>query len=101
MIFIFVTIHKKPDAVKIGKYLLKQRLIACYNLFAVESAYWWKGKIEDDNETLMILKTKPANFSKIETFIKKQSGYQVPEVVAIKADKVNMPYLDWINKEVK
>ena len=101
MILIFTTIHKKADAVKIGKALLKARLIACYNLFPVESAYWWKGKILDDRETLMILKTKDANFAKCQSYIKKHSGYEVPEIVAIKASKVNKPHLGWINKETK
>lgn len=101
MFLIFTTLHQKEDAVKIGKGLLKQRLIACYNLFPVESAYWWKGKIEDDNETLMILKTKETNFKKIEAYIKKHSGYEVPKIVAQKASKVNRPYLNWINEETK
>lgn len=126
MILIFATFNIKTIALKIGKALLKQRLIACYNLWSVESAYWWhapsksqhepstnssvktnakirpgKGKILDEKEILMILKTKESNFAKIESYIKKHSGYEVPEVVAIKADKVNQPYLDWIDKETK
>ncbi|HSX19406.1 MAG TPA: divalent-cation tolerance protein CutA, partial [Candidatus Saccharimonadales bacterium] len=77
MILIFVTIHKKEDAVKIGKGLLQKKLIACYNLFPIESAYWWKGKIEENKEILMILKTKQVNFEQIETYIKEHSGYEV------------------------
>ena len=99
MILIFTTFHKKLDARKIGKSLLKQKLIACYSLFPVESAYWWKKKIVDDKEFLMILKTKETNFTNIEAYIKSHSGYEIPEVVAIKASRVNKPYLSWITKE--
>lgn len=101
MILILTTTHKQADAVKIGNGLLKDRLIACYNLFPVESAYWWKGKILSEKETLMIIKTKDKNFSKIEAYIKKQSGYEVPEVVAVKPTQVNKSYLGWIEKETK
>lgn len=101
MILIFTTFHQKPDAVKIGKALLKSRLIACFNLFPVESAYWWKGKILDDKESLVILKTKESKFDKIESYIKKHSGYEVPEIVAIRAGKVNKAYLKWINAVIK
>jgi len=101
MILIFTTFHKKSEAVKIGQGLLKKRLIACYNLIPVESAYWWKGKILDDKETLMTLKTKNENFTKIESYIKKHSGYEIPEVVAIKPSSLNRSYLKWINKETK
>ena len=51
------------------------------------------------NEVLMILKTKEENFDKIEGFLKENSGYDVPEIVAVKPEKVNQPYLDWIEKE--
>ena len=48
MILIFTTLNKKEAAEKIGKELLRKRIIACYNLLPVESAYWWKGKIEEE-----------------------------------------------------
>ena len=100
MIIIFTTFHKTTDALKIGQALLKHRLIACYNFFPVESAYWWQGKIEDAKEILMILKTRETNFSKIESYVKKHSGYEVPEIVAVKTAKVNSSYLAWLNKEL-
>lgn len=99
MVLIITTIHKKQDAIDIGNGLLKAKLIACYNLFPVESAYWWKGKILSEKETMMILKTKDSNFKKIQDHMKKHSGYEVPEVIAIKPSQVNKPYLNWIKKE--
>ncbi len=101
MILIFATFNTKKIALAIGKALLKQRLVACYSLLAAESAWWWKGKIINDKGPLMIFKTKETNFPKIESYINKHSGYEVPEIVAIRASKVNKPYLDWINQETK
>lgn len=101
MILVITTIHKKENAQRIGKGLLKERLIACYNLMPAESAYWWKGKIIGENEALMIMKTKTTNFKKIEEYIKKHSGYEVPEVIEIDVKNVNAAYLNWINTEVK
>ena len=101
MLIILTTLHKKENAVSIGKGLLKERLIACYNLFPVESSYWWKGKILEENETLMILKTNNKNFDKIETFIKNNSGYEVPEVIALTPKKINNSYLNWVHSETK
>ncbi|HUQ85096.1 MAG TPA: divalent-cation tolerance protein CutA [Candidatus Limnocylindrales bacterium] len=101
MVLIVTTIHKKEDAQKIGKGLLTHRLIVCYNLFPIESAFWWKGKIEEGNETMMIMKTKKENFGNVEEFIQKNSGYEVPEVIQINVSKVNKPYLLWLESEVK
>ena len=99
MIIVFTTIASKATAYKIGRKLLELRLIACYNLTEVESSYWWEGEIKMGSEALMILKTKEENFEKVESFLKENSGYEVPEIVSVKPEKVNQPYLDWIQKE--
>lgn len=101
MIYIFSTLHKKDLAIKIGKGLLKGRTIACYSLFPIESSYWWKGKILDEKETFMIIKTRKENFKKIEDYFKKHSDYEVPELVTVKPDQVNIPYLNWVMNETK
>ena len=101
MIYLFSTLHKKDLAVKIGKGLLKERIIACYSIFPVESSYWWKGKILDEKETFMIIKTRKENFKKIEDYFKKHSGYEVPELVSVEPEKVNIPYLNWVMNETK
>lgn len=100
MILIFTAFNKKSEATKIGKLLLKEKLIACYNLFPIESGYWWKGKIVDDKEFLMILKTKDANFKKVEDFIKKNHSYEIPEIIAVKTEKVGKPYSEWLMGEL-
>jgi len=101
MILIFTTLHKKDMAHSIGKGLLEKRLIACYNLTEIESSYWWKEEVISENEVLMIFKTKSENFAKIESYLKENSGYEVPEIVAVKPEKVNQPYLDWSDKETR
>ena len=95
------TFQKKSEAVKIGKDLLKKRVIACYNLIPVESVYWWKGKIEEAKEFMMILKAQKEDYRKIESIIIQSSSYETPEVISVKPDKVNKSYLDWISAETK
>jgi periplasmic divalent cation tolerance protein len=100
MFLIITTLHKKESAVAIGKALLKNKYIVCYNLFPIESAYWWKGKIIEENEVMMIMKTRTEFFEKIEKFIKEHSGYDVPEVIGFAPDKTNTAYLKWITEEI-
>lgn len=101
MIVIMATLHKKEMARKLGKGLLEERLIACYNLMAMESAYWWKGKILEEPENLLLMKTTEDKFKAIEAYFMKHSGYEVPELVALKPDRVNESYLRWVVGEVK
>lgn len=99
MIVIIATLHKKEMAHEIGQGLLKKRLIACYNLSPIESAYWWKGEILSENETLLIMKTTEGKFDEIEDYFMKNSGYEVPELIAMKPHRVNESYQDWVHEE--
>jgi periplasmic divalent cation tolerance protein len=101
MIVLITTLHKKQDAVRIGKGLLEKRLIACYNLWPVESAYWWKGEIVQDDEVMMIMKSTLRWFDDIDEYLKEESGYEVPELVALDSEKIDLSYQRWINEEVR
>ena len=99
MILIIATFHEKEMTIAIGQELLQKRLIACYSLFPVESSYQWKGKLMDEKEFMMIMKTQTKHFDEIAEFIKNYSDYEIPEVVALPPEKVHEAYLQWVMKE--
>lgn len=100
MIFIYITNPTKKIAKKISKHLLKERLIACANIYESESLYWWKNKITEDNEFTIIAKTTEDKFEKVKKEVKKIHPYKVPCIVKIPVSP-NKEYLDWLKKEVK
>ena len=101
MILVLTTTDKKSVARKIGKELLKQKLIACYSILPpMESSYWWKGKIANEKEYQVILKTKKEHFEKIEKIIKNLHTYDLPEVISIDIQKSGKGYLKWIDREM-
>ncbi len=73
-VFIHITNPSKNHAEKIATHLLKKKLIACANLFPIKSFYWWKGRIEESNEYVLIAKTLRKNFEKIKKRDKKEFG---------------------------
>lgn len=97
MILILTTFSNKEEGHKIGKALLEEKLIACYNLISVQSGYWWKGKIERTNEVLAIIKTNK-KFENVEKFILENHSYKTPEIIAIEPKTVNEKYLKWIEE---
>jgi periplasmic divalent cation tolerance protein len=101
MIFIYITCPNKKEAQKIGRALLEARLVACVNIFPVESAYWWQNKITKDKEVVLLLKTLKKNFKKIESLVQKIHSYQVPCLCALSIIKVNKEYFNWLKKEIK
>ena len=93
---IYITNPDRKTAKKIALRLLKKRLIACANIFPIESVYWWKGKIENAKEVVLILKTKE-KFDKIKNEVKKIHPYSIPCIIKFDA-KANKEYEAWLEK---
>jgi periplasmic divalent cation tolerance protein len=98
-IFIYITNPTKEVAKKIARYLLKKRLIACANIFSIDSLYWWEGKICSGKEFVLIAKTFEKNFEKVKEEVEKIHPYSVPCVTKIFV-KPNKKYLNWLAKEL-
>ena len=96
MLIIYITFPNKKEALKLGKEMVKKRLVACVNIFPIDSVYWWNKKVTTDKEVVMIAKTMKKNFSKVENFIKKRHSYRVPCVIGWPVTKINNQYKDWI-----
>ena len=101
-IVIFVTASSAKEADAIGVMLLKKKLIACYNMMpGVVSKFWWKGKVAKAKETMLLIKTKRANFKKIEGMVRRLHSYEVPEIIAVPVLCGNKEYLSWISANTR
>ncbi|HLD19461.1 MAG TPA: divalent-cation tolerance protein CutA [Candidatus Nanoarchaeia archaeon] len=101
MMMVYVTCKNFSEAGKISKRLLEKRLIACANIFPVKSLYAWKGKIVQENEHVIIMKTLRQKFSKIKAEILKMHSYDVPCIVGYEMKAGHADYLKWLRKTVK
>ena len=79
--------------------LLEQKLVACVNVIAgVASRYRWKGKLERDDESLLILKTRKALVPEVVAALAKLHPYDVPELLALPVEQGGAAYLDWVRE---
>ena len=101
MIFIYITCKDKKEAKNIGLTLLKKRLVACCNVFPIESFYHWQNKIISDKEVVLIVKTLEKNFKKIEKTVKQLHNYKIPCILKIPIGGANKDFLNWLEKEIK
>lgn len=97
-IFVYITNPTKREAEKIARHLLEKRLIACANIFPVESLYWWKRKIEKAKEFVLIGKTKEKNYRRIIKEVEKIYSYSIPCVAKFPVD-FNEKYKKWLIRE--
>ena len=92
-------------AVPQGKYvmfpiatsLVKRRAAACVNIVPrIESAFWWKARVERCRETLLIVKTTAGGFERLRRAVIELHPYEVPEVIAWPLAVGHAPYLRWV-----
>lgn len=97
-IVILITAVSQQEAGKIAQALLRQRKAACVNIVpSINSLFWWEGKIESAQESLLIVKTKRSLFGQVVNIVKEIHSYQVPEIIALPIVDGNQDYLNWLD----
>ncbi|KHE91558.1 MAG: divalent-cation tolerance protein CutA [Candidatus Scalindua rubra] len=101
-IVIYITAGSISEAKKIGRALVEEKLVACSNIISpIRSIYSWQGKVCDDKEVLMILKSRQKLFKQIVKRVEKLHSYDVPEIIAMPIIDGSRKYLSWLNEETK
>ena len=101
-IVVLVTCSSEEEALKIAGALVEERLAACANLIApVRSIYRWEGKIWDEKEWLLIIKTQSQRFEELEKKVKSLHSYSVPEIISLPINEGSLSYLNWIKENTK
>jgi len=101
-VVILVTTSTEEEAHKVAELLLGHRKAACVNIVPkVESSFWWQGKLDSAQESLLIIKTKASLLHEVIELVKGAHSYEVPEIIALPIIGGNEDYLKWIDDEVK
>jgi periplasmic divalent cation tolerance protein len=94
-----VTAPDVKTARQLARAALKARLVACANLVpAIESHYWWHGRIERGNEVLLLLKTTTAALARLEKLVLAEHPYDTPEFIVLPLSAGNRKYLTWLTR---
>ncbi|RME12930.1 MAG: divalent-cation tolerance protein CutA [Aquificota bacterium] len=95
VVFITVPVEKGQE---LAEFIIQNRLGACVNVVPeVNSIYWWKGNIEKDRESLLVVKTSAKRFEELLKGVKSVHPYTVPEIIALPIVAGNEDYLKWID----
>lgn len=100
-IVVFVTC-KAGDAERIAVRLVEEGLAACVNILpSVRSVFSWGGNIETDSEEMLVIKSLERTWPALSARVKELHPYEIPEIISLRIEAGNQPYLDWLNSAVK
>jgi periplasmic divalent cation tolerance protein len=94
-----VTMPDKDRATALARALVDEGLAACVNIIpGVRSIYRWEGKLQEDDEVLCLIKTRPGVLDRARARILTLHPYEVPEILAFAVDDGSPAYLEWLRK---
>ena len=93
---VLVTAASQSEATAIATMLIEEQLAACINVFPVQSIYQWEGKIQQESEFQLIIKTNLAKFAELSSRIQEIHSYEVPEIIALPIVSGSESYLGWL-----
>ncbi|MEM4526046.1 MAG: divalent cation tolerance protein CutA [Methanothermobacter sp.] len=98
---VYITTSGLEESEKIGKILVKERLAGCVNIIpSIKSFYWWDDKIEEDEESIIIVKTIEENVKEIIKRVKALHSYENPCIIHIPIKGGSEDYLEWLLGEI-
>ena len=98
---IYITTKNEEEALNLANLTLQKNLAACGNIFPkIKSLYMWKNKLQNDEETILILKTNSIKYPLLKKLIKEKHSYEVPCFLKIPINGGNKEYLEWIEQNL-
>jgi periplasmic divalent cation tolerance protein len=100
-VVVLSSVGTAEDAARIARALVERRLAACVNVIpGVRSFYRWKGAVEEDEERLLVIKTRRDRFEVLREALVALHPYELPEAIVLPIEAGHTPYLDWIDESV-
>lgn len=99
---VLMTAPNEEEAGKLAHILVEKRLAACVNVVPkMRSFFWWEGKIDEQNEVLLLAKTTEPVLRALMEVVLAHHSYQVPEIIALPIVAGAEKYLNWLKAEVQ
>ncbi len=98
---VVTVVGSKEDAEELSALVVEQRLAACSQVLGpITSTYWWNGKVERAEEWMCLMKSRDDTYQDLESTIRQNHPYEIPEILAFQLAHGNKRYLEWLSSEL-
>ncbi len=99
MLIVLTTTPTKGEAEVLAEKIVGARLAACVQILPeIRSVYYWNCEVRSEAEHLLLIKTLDENYAELESFIRSNHSYEVPEIIAVSAENTSETYLAWMKE---
>jgi periplasmic divalent cation tolerance protein len=99
---VLTTIDSEEKAASLGRGIVEANLAACVQIVGpIRSLYRWQGKVEDDQEWQLLMKTTAERYPALEAHIKANHGYDTPEIIMTSIPGGSSEYLSWVSEQTQ
>lgn len=97
MLIVFTAAPNGQEAENLAEKIVEAKLAACVQILPqMKSFYFWQDSLQKEHEHLLLIKTLEQKYEALEKFILSNHSYDVPEIVAVKTEKMSESYLTWM-----
>lgn len=99
-VMLYITTSSQEESIRLGKAMVEEKLAACANVLPqMLSVYQWKGSLQEDRESVLLLKTRASFFEKVSKRMEELHSYECPCILCLPIEKGNQKYLDWLEEQ--
>jgi periplasmic divalent cation tolerance protein len=99
LIVVVTSVGTEEQAIDVAHALVRARRAACVNIVPnVHSVYRWKGRVCDDGEMLLVIKSRASQFEAVRETIQRVNTYELPEILGYRVDMASPGFAAWIEK---
>jgi periplasmic divalent cation tolerance protein len=96
-IVMMTSVSSEADADKLAGILVTAKVAACVQILPIKSCYFWDGKVTNDAEYLLLIKTRADLYEMAAELIKRNHSYELPEIISLPIVAGSSSYLNWID----
>lgn len=96
---VMTTCSGREEGARIAGLLVDRRLAACVQITDITSYFRWEGVVQNEPEALLLIKTAAGRYGAVESCIRENHSYDVPEIIRLPIHGGLAPYLAWIDEE--
>jgi periplasmic divalent cation tolerance protein len=97
-IVVMTTTQDPAEADRLAEELVRRGFAACVQTTAIRSHYLWEGKLEQQAELLLLIKTTASRYDEVEAFLRAHHSYALPEIAVLAMTGGSADYLDWLGR---